>query len=255
MPRTRTYILLAILFLSLVSTSLPNTSVVRAQDATPPAPTPTPEPPLDPGDGDVTPPPDAEVSGILPMEPVPDSSAPEAMAFSAFAASDLEGNSIATDPQAEIRPAMVFNPSNQRYFVAWMDQGAPQQIRGRLLDAHGLPIGPAFTIAVSSVGDVFSPKLAYSPASNGYMVIWAERNGLVSVESYCLSNCFTYSLYRYNLYALPLAADGTPMQATPLLLSNQVTPFNFTEAAFDIVYNSNDDEFLVNWVHPLCQDE
>ncbi len=131
-----------------------------------------------------------------------------------------------------------------------MDRGAPQQIRGRLLDIGGLPAGPAFTVSIRSVGDVYSPKVAYSPTSNSYMVIWAEPNGLVSVESYCLSNCFTYTLNRYNLYAMPLAADGAAMRAAPILLSDRVTPFNFTEAAFDIVSNSSQDEFLVNWVQP-----
>jgi hypothetical protein len=158
------------------------------------------------------------------------------------------GEPVANEPGWQGRPSLAGGVDG--YFAVWVDQGL--EIRGQRLDRNGFRVGGHVTIGFgSSAQQVFSPKVEYGSGSNSYMVVWSRANGLRSVESYCVGfSCFTYTLDRRDVYVLPLAADGTPLRATPVLLTTEMTSFPFEETSFDIVYNSIQNEFLVDWTQP-----
>jgi hypothetical protein len=63
------------------------------------------------------------------------------------------------------------------------------------------------------------------------------------------------TLDTFNLYALPLSAEGTPLATSPTLITNQVTLYDDQvgpdgddpRPAYDLAYNTQADEFLIAW--------
>lgn len=245
-------LVIAIIFLALPLSTLASTP---ADD---PAPTPTEEPtlpaepmaetfPTDPIEGegfDMAPIPEPLIT-----PPVGDLEEP---AFSIQAlTSSYQGNGLATEPQFQIRPALAYNSATQQFLAVWMDGSALDKIRGRLMDRDGFPVGPSFLIATKSVGGMYTPRVLYSSVSNTYLVAWIEPNGQPSDETYCLgSQCVTVHFAKQNLYVRAFSATGEPLTTAPVLLSTEVTPFGQTEWGFDVVYNNQLDEFLVQWPQP-----
>ncbi len=116
---------------------------------------------------------------------------------------DPEDRLIAGGDAEQLRPAMALNTTTQEYLLAWTDDTSPGTIRGRRLDINGSLLGTELTLATKHVGVPFWPELVYNPAENNFILVWSEQT---------TNQVYHGGLwqYRYNLYALPLGADGTP---------------------------------------------
>src|SRR5271157_55395 len=164
---------------------------------------------------------------------------------------------IAGGPDNQHSPAVAYNSTWKEFLAVWVDDNtSPASLRGRRLANNGTPKAAEFHIANMNVGTPFWPYLAYNSVSNSYLVIWSEANGSISNEQYCADSqdCWWVSLSTYNLYALPLAADGSPATSYPTLLTNVLT-FMDTEntccrTAYDVAYNPQANEFVAVWEQP-----
>lgn len=173
-------------------------------------------------------------------------------AFSAQALSVGAGvdKEIATGSQDQLDQALAFNAGDDEYLVVWVDSGPPASLHDRRVTTAGNLIGVELTISSAGVGDPVRPSLAYSPTDNSYLLIWAEPNGGTRSDTYCADTCVTVTLNTNDLYALPLAADGTPQAGSPTLLSSEHTAYPTYLQNYDIQYNSSSNEYLAIWTQP-----
>jgi hypothetical protein len=157
---------------------------------------------------------------------------------------------IASGAAIQQNPQAAFSDGGQRYLVVWMDLTAPGSFKGRLVRADGSFVGSEFLITNRVIGTPERFRLIYNPNDDNFMLIWAERNGLISSETYCVViSCQTFNMPRYNLYAQPLSNTGVRLTAVPGLITNALTIFD-TSSAFDIAHNSLANEYVVAWTQP-----
>jgi hypothetical protein len=144
-------------------------------------------------------------------------------------------------------PVAAYSATRHEFLAVWVDGSS---LRGRLLDSNGTPLATEFTVASQSVGTPEHLEMAYSPTSDSYMVIWSELNGGISTEYYCAGNaCTSYSLAQSNLYALSISGDGSA-SGGPGLVTNKLTVFGTARPGYDLVYNSQENKYLVAWQQP-----
>ncbi|MFH1331356.1 MAG: hypothetical protein ABIJ48_11975 [Actinomycetota bacterium] len=88
-----------------------------------------------------------------------------------------DGLPIATGAGESRNPAVAYDPATGGYLVVWQ-QWVPgsRDVYGRLLDATGVPAGDAFLISTGG-GTTGSPVVAYSPAADQFLVVWARWRG------------------------------------------------------------------------------
>jgi len=87
---------------------------------------------------------------------------------------------VTTAPQGQGFSAVAFDPSNDRYLVAWTDwrhaQAVDSDIYARLVNADGTLHGPAFPIARRRVSQKY-PAVAFDPQRGRFLVVWADDRG------------------------------------------------------------------------------
>ena len=166
--------------------------------------------------------------------------------LSASPLSDPFDKEVASGIAEQRYPIAVFNSIDEQTLVVWVDKTPPGSLRGRLLTQAGNPMGVDFGIPTAGVGEPFKPDVLHNPADNTYMLLWSEPNGGVSIETYCADNCITVTLDTYDMYALPLAANGTPLAASPTLITTQLSFWDI-RLGYGIAYNNNANEYLVAW--------
>jgi hypothetical protein len=154
---------------------------------------------------------------------------------------------VAESPEAEGAPVAVYDSANDRYLVVWVKDEEPSKFYGRILSDAGVPEGPEFLIMSSQVDVPDKPDLEFNEVDGTFLLSWQERNGLISIETY--AGTITYEIPRANLYTLPLDASGTPLVATPQLVTDELTDFD-PRYEFDVAYNSIANEFMAVWVQP-----
>jgi len=140
-------------------------------------------------------------------------------------------------------PVVAFNETDSEYLVVWTDNAAPESIRGHIMTHTGATVKGEFTLATSTVGPPFLPEVVFNAGDNSYMILWSEINGEVITQPY-------FTLDAYNLYALPVSSEGTPLAAEPTLITDQLTFYGGFFQGYDIAYNSTSDEYLVVWEQP-----
>ena len=111
------------------------------------------------------------------------------------------------------------------------------------MDRQGPLLGDEFVVAPGQVGDPYWPVLAHDETDGGFMLLWSELNGSVIHQPY-------FDLAAYNLYALALDSDGTPLASTPTLVTDQLTFYPVPSPGYDVAYNTAADEYLVVWQQP-----
>jgi len=172
------------------------------------------------------------------------------MMAQAFGAEPLNGEQapgpwdrlISGDPSDETYPVSAYNSLDEEYLIVWMDDADPDYLHAYILGWNGQEVSPEFTIAGEGVGAPTRPELVYNPTDNSFMLLWSEPTG--NFVSY-------YGLIQelHDLFALPLSSDGTPLNASATLITDQQTFFDI-RTAYDLVYNSAANEYLVTWEMP-----
>ena len=148
----------------------------------------------------------------------------------------------------EHTPAVIFNPNSNQYLVAWIRDGNPSGIYGRFITADGNPAGNEFLLTNESVDTPARLELQYNSVDDTYLLAWQELNGQTSIESYYYDQV-VYTIPKANLYTMPLNADGLPNQTTPNLITSELTDLD-GRFEFDLVFNSNENQYLIAWVQP-----
>lgn len=181
---------------------------------------------------------------------------------------------------SEIEAAGAYNSQRQEYLAVWEGGG----IWGRLLAAHGAPIGAAFQISPDAASA--NPDVAYSSAADEYLVVWqtdvsvqgqrlsaagALQGAVIPIGTgylpppgsdgyYCDQPTVAYAstsdrylvAYRYRHDA----DDGSSIRArsylsdgAPEAVSFEVGPYNATMLPQqpDVAYNRSRNELLVVW--------
>jgi len=198
-----------------------------------------------------TPTPDPHNPGLPPRLPPLGQSVdqPEMLAQSFGVAPLSEGQDagpsdllISGDPSDETYPVAAYNSMQEEYLIVWTDDADLANLHAYLMNHEGGAINPEILIAAGGVGAPKRPELAYNPAEDTYMLLWSEPTG--DYVSY-------YGLVQelHNLYALPLSRDGSPVNPTPTLITDQLTFFD-VRMAYDLVYNANSNQYLVAWEMP-----
>lgn len=123
----------------------------------------------------------------------------------------------------QLSPGLAYLPSVQRYGVIWTDDrdgSTDYDIYGRWLEAEGTPVGqerPAFRY----YGAQDAPALAYHPAGDRAIIVWADRRG-----------------GGHDIYARPGPIDVTPPEAR--FLTNPSVGTAGTTFAFSAWPSSDD---------------
>ena len=145
-------------------------------------------------------------------------------------------------------PSIEYNTVTNRALAVWTELSAsPPSIWGRRLSSNGIPSGEAFLIIDGQVSTPEKISLVHNSLDGSYMLLWLERNGGVSNQTF---SSYTYSLAKFNLYLLPLSDTGVPIVSSPTLVTNTLTEFGNDSSWYDIVFNPNDEEYLVVWRQP-----
>src|SRR3990172_5104965 len=167
----------------------------------------------------------------------PQLQAPQAQAVS--------GSFLIAGGSAEQRsPVLAFNETDGEYLVVWTDDTTPGSIRGHIMTHTGATVKGEFTLATSTVGPPFLPKLVFNSTEDSYMILSSEINGNVITQPYI------GPLDAYNLYALPLSSEGIALAAEPTLITDQLTFYGGFFQGYTIAFNSTADEYLVVWDQP-----
>ena len=218
----------------------PRRSLTRGELLQDPEPTPTPEPTEtptpEPGEPEIPPPIEYPAQTMRMQAFGPLGGGTETPA-------DPEDRLVAGGAAEQRRPAMALNTTTDEYLIAWTDDTAPGTIMGRRINIDGNLLAAEIALATSQVGEPYWPELVYNPAENNFMLLWSELNGTIIHKTY-------FDLAAYNLYALPLGADGTPSASPPTLITNQLTFYAVPSPGYDLALNTTSNEYLVAWQQP-----
>ena len=123
---------------------------------------------------------------------------------------------------------IAFDPEANRYLVVWTDyRNGNADVYGQLVAADGSPVGD--NIAIGSVPQYQGfPKVAYSSASNSYLVVWMdERAGKPNSA---------------DIFGQRVSADGS-LLGEDFAIDNGAN----NQAFPSIAYRPQGDKFLVVW--------
>lgn len=83
--------------------------------------------------------------------------------------------SLVVRPGAQNSVSVAHDPLSNRYLVAWQEQvSGTLQIFSHLYDAAGVSAGPEIRLSEVDNRLKFTPKVAYNPVVQEYMVIWED---------------------------------------------------------------------------------
>ena len=189
------------------------------------------------------------------------------------------GPEDATDPAERARygafkPSVAYNPETDQYLVVWYgdDNTAPLvdeefEIWGRLVEGSAaagdrttdtMPGEPFRITAVGPEGEsdpaerarygAFDPKVAYNPATGGYMLVYRADDATVSTAGGNIADD------EFEIFAQMLTAEGATA-GSPIRVSvmgddseaNDATRAEYDAGAPALVYNEIAGQFLVAW--------
>ena len=145
---------------------------------------------------------------------------------------------VAASGVAEANPAIAFNASAGRYLVVWESaySDTDYDIAARHVGLDGAPVGDAFSVIWSGAFEN-APAVAYSSASNQYLVVWQERVG---------SDEFAQN----DIHARRLDANGNVL-GEPFVIANDTR----SEDKPAVAYNPAANEYLVVWERRWTADD
>ncbi len=133
---------------------------------------------------------------------------------------------IATNPDNQERPDVVYNSTKNEYLVIWQDYRLGNwDIYGRRISGACSPLGDEFSISQESARQWY-PALAYNSAENQYLVVWWDnRDGNGG-----------------DIYGQQLSSDGQPLgDNSPISTAQSVQRFP------DVMYSNFENDYLVVW--------
>jgi hypothetical protein len=136
-----------------------------------------------------------------------------------------------------LQPTVAYDVTHDRYLVVWAydstGDGTDGDIYGRFIPWNGPSASEAaFGIDVSRA-NLDKPKLAYSPTSDEFLIIWRVLPGLD------------------NLYAIAGGIIYNDKTGKPISISSGLEPRDFPDLAYNLVRN----EFVVVWDMDVGRDE
>jgi hypothetical protein len=202
----------------------------------------------------------------------------------------LSGSEIAistttSDTSNQTVPAVAYNSTTNQFLVVWQhdSQAASlMDIRGRLVDAAGTPIGSEISISPTA-GDTSNqtvPGVAYNSANNQFLIVWqhdsltgtlldisgrlVDANGSFPGTAFTISNAAgdqTTPAVAYNATANQFLVGWQTLQGGFFDISGQLVnangslgtgPISISTAANHqtapaVAYNATANQFLVVW--------
>jgi len=99
---------------------------------------------------------------------------------------------ICTAPKDQDRPAVAYDPVNQRYFVVWHDLRngiSNYDIYGQLVSASGALVGTDISISTAASNWQVSPAVAYDAMNQRFLVVWGDyRSGTADIYGQIVNN-------------------------------------------------------------------
>ncbi|RME42024.1 MAG: hypothetical protein D6791_18740, partial [Chloroflexi bacterium] len=141
---------------------------------------------------------------------------------------------IFAGPGTQRWPAVAFDEGARRHLIVWADVTAGD-LYGRLVDDHGMPVGPHFPISLAA-GTQISPTVAAGAPGQGFLVVWQDaRDGDWDVYGQRVSAAG-------RLLDVSGAPGADPRLNTPLAAGSgdQYMP--------DVAYSPDSDLYLTVWV-------
>jgi hypothetical protein len=133
--------------------------------------------------------------------------------------------------QNQFFPDVVYNPTQNEYFVVWQDQRrvatTGSDIFGQRIDADGTLLGDDIAIS-TAVRPQMNPRVAYNRDSDEYLVVWQDNR--------------TNSVTSTDIYGQRVAHDGTLVGAN-FAIANQADAQNLPAVSYSPVGT----KFLVAW--------
>lgn len=156
-----------------------------------------------------------------------------------------------TPPKSALNPSLAYDSQNKRYLAVWnahsSGSGATtrQQIFGRFLKATGKPQGGQFAISdegppVNTDDTMSDPIVVYNSSAEEFLVVWhASPAGTAD------NNCGPP--YRTQIFGQRVSSTGAQPGTNDFPISSPSDPAQECARDPQVVYNSQDHEYLVVW--------
>jgi hypothetical protein len=132
---------------------------------------------------------------------------------------------ISNASSSQTNPSVAYSSESNAFLVAWQDsRNGNYDIYSQRVDASGTLTGGNFAVCTNASSQA-NPSVAYSSASNAFLVAWADRRS-----------------GNYDIYGQRVDAAGS-LTAGNFVISNASS----AQANPAIAYNSASNEFLVAW--------
>lgn len=138
---------------------------------------------------------------------------------------------IQVDTEGNYEPAVAYSPNRNEYVVVWRtDQDSNTfDIWARRVAADGTVLGPsAFCVATSAGKERSEPSVAYNPVRDEYLIVYT----------------YEFSLTDYDIYYTVVGGDLSWKSS-----ESYVSQGEQIEWSPKVVYNTQDDEYLVVWAN------
>jgi hypothetical protein len=139
------------------------------------------------------------------------------------------GDTIVASDVAGVKrlPAVAFDGVHGRWLVVW----SLFPVGARILARDGTPLGSPFVVPTRNPGGSISPRVAYAPAIDAFLVTWLEEEGSTS---------------RVSARLVRTAADGTPTLGPEIVVSETSRP-KHPESSPSVAWSERSRTFLVTW--------
>lgn len=160
-------------------------------------------------------------------QPVAEATPPASRQAASRAQSAAADFPIATAAGWQMDPAVAFNPARDEFLAVWEDlrNGSDLDIYGQRFGADGRLLGSNFALVIGQF-DQESPSLFYTPAVEGYCLLWHHHEPAHDA-----------------IYVQHLSSTGTPL-GSPIAVP---TPAQGQQWIPGAAYNETLNEFLVAW--------
>lgn len=149
-------------------------------------------------------------------------------------------------------PAVTFDPTQQRYFVAWADgrngtvSSENLDIFGQYVDLDGSLRGTNYSIATAP-GNQLAPAISYNSINNQFLTVWKDaRNASTSAGSDIYGQRFSLGQPQLTI----LKTDSSPLEPSVLDYGSIAVDGNYKELSF-IIKNTGDTDLNIDYFSPL----
>jgi hypothetical protein len=137
--------------------------------------------------------------------------------------------------KSQMHSSVAFNSISRQFFVVYnsSESGSPD-IKGVILDEHGIPVTDELMIN-DTVGDQYNPYIVYNPTDDTYLINWEDFRNVPTWEQ------------NGEIYGALLDSNGSVLVNDIRMIDDFGTADEGDQRLNHIAYNPDKNEFFVCW--------